>query len=152
MRAVVQRVKQAKVTVSGDTVGEIGAGLLVFLGISRSDTIKDVDWLVGKVVHLRIFDDSLGRLQHDVRDIGGKLLVVSQFTLYGDVRRGRRPDFTLAAPAMMAEPLYQRFINGCRLLLPVETGIFGADMDVSIVNWGPVTLWVETPGADKTVE
>ena len=136
MRSLVQRVKQAKVTVDGDTVGEIGPGLLIFLGIARSDTIKDVDWLVEKIVHLRIFDDSLGRLQHDVRDIGGQLLVVSQFTLYGEVRRGRRPDFVLAAPAAMAEPLYQRFISGCRRILPVESGTFGADMDVSLVNWG----------------
>lgn len=152
MRALVQRVKQAKVTVAGDTVGEIGVGLLVFLGITISDTIEDVDWLVEKVVHLRIFDDASGRLQHDVRDIGGKLLVVSQFTLYGEARRGRRPDFALAAPAMMAEPLYQRFLSGCRQILSVETGIFGADMDVSLVNWGPVTIWVESPRSGKTVE
>jgi D-tyrosyl-tRNA(Tyr) deacylase len=146
MRAVVQRVRESAVTVDGETVGEIGPGLMVLLGVAAGDAEKDADFLVEKVVHLRIFEDDQGKMNRSVLDAGGSLLVVSQFTLLGDCRKGRRPSFVHAAPPEKAEALYEYFVGKAREHgLPVETGRFRAMMDVSLVNSGPVTLLLESP-------
>jgi D-tyrosyl-tRNA(Tyr) deacylase len=145
MRAVIQRVTGARVTVDGAVVGEIGKGLVVLLGVSRDDTTSDADYLASKIVSLRIFDDAEGKMNVSVKDVGGGLLVVSQFTLYGDVRRGLRPSWSDAAPPEIAEPLYDEFVESCgKLVQPVETGSFRAMMQVELVNDGPVTLIVES--------
>lgn len=149
MRAVLQRVTQAKVEVDGAVTGQIGAGLLVLLGVSKTDTAKDADYLAEKILNLRIFEDDLGKMNRSVLDIAGALLVVSQFTLYGDTRKGRRPGFDAAAPAAPARELYEYFVTAARRSgLQIETGIFQADMAVSLTNDGPVTLIVESL-ADK---
>lgn len=145
MRAVVQRVTRAKVTVEDRTVGEIKHGLLILLGITHDDTKADADYLAAKIVALRIFDDAAGKMNVSVKDAGGGLLIVSQFTLYGDVRRGLRPSWSDAAPPEIAEPLYQYFVESSRKLIkPVETGSFRAMMQVELVNDGPVTLILDT--------
>ncbi|MFP4031551.1 MAG: D-aminoacyl-tRNA deacylase [Desulfococcaceae bacterium] len=145
MRAVVQRVRESSVTVDGETVGEIGPGLMVLLGVADGDAESDADFLVEKVVHLRIFEDDQGKMNRSVLDAGGSLLVVSQFTLLGDCRKGRRPSFANAAPPEKAESLYEYFVDKARTHgLPVETGRFRAMMDVSLVNHGPVTLLLES--------
>jgi D-tyrosyl-tRNA(Tyr) deacylase len=145
MRAVVQRVSRAKVTIDGEAVGEIGIGLLVLLGVTHSDTGEQANWLAEKVVGLRIFGDAEGKMNRDVTEAGGAVLVVSQFTLYGDCRKGRRPSFIDAAGPPIAIPLYEAFINGIkRLGVPVAAGRFGADMQVELVNDGPVTLIVDS--------
>lgn len=144
MRILLQRVKQASVTVDGQIVGEIGHGLLIFLGIRGTDTSKELDWMVNKCLGLRIFPDENGKMNRSVQDIDGEILVVSQFTLYGDAKKGFRPGFTEAAGPDFAIPMYEKFIQeigkGAR---HVGTGIFGADMDVSLVNAGPTTIWLE---------
>lgn len=146
MRAVVQRVSAARVDVAGETVGAIDNGLLVLLGITHEDTAEDANWLADKIVALRIFQDAEGKMNRDVAQAKGRVLVVSQFTLYGDCRKGRRPSFVDAAPPEIAIPLYEAFINGVKANgIPVETGKFGAMMQVELVNDGPVTLIVETP-------
>ena len=145
MRAVIQRVTRERVTVEDRIVGEIGKGLVVLLGIAREDTENDADYLAPKIVALRIFDDADGKMNLSVKDAGGGLLVVSQFTLYGDVRRGLRPSWSDAAPPEIAEPLYNYFVESSRKLIePVETGSFRAMMQVELVNDGPVTLIVES--------
>jgi D-tyrosyl-tRNA(Tyr) deacylase len=145
MRAVVQRVTRARVTIEGETVGEIGNGLVVLLGIAPDDTKDDADYLTAKIVALRIFDDAAGRMNLSVKDIDGALLVVSQFTLYGDVRRGLRPSWSDAAPPEVAEPLYEYFVEISRKLLGrVETGSFRKTMQVELVNDGPVTLLLDS--------
>ena len=145
MRAVIQRVTRARVTVDGAIVGEIGKGLVVLLGVARDDTKSDADYLAAKIVALRIFDGADGKMNVSVKDVGGGLLVVSQFTLYGDVRRGLRPSWSDAAPPEIAEPLYNEFVESSRKLIePVETGSFRAMMQVELVNDGPVTLIVES--------
>ncbi|HEX2269628.1 MAG TPA: D-aminoacyl-tRNA deacylase [Pyrinomonadaceae bacterium] len=145
MRAVVQRVTRGRVTVEQRVTGEIGNGLVVLLGVSRNDTRADADYLASKIVALRIFDDDAGKMNLSVKDAGGGLLVVSQFTLYGDVRRGLRPSWSDAAPPEMAEPLYDYFVESSRKLIqPVETGSFRAMMEVELVNNGPVTLILES--------
>jgi D-tyrosyl-tRNA(Tyr) deacylase len=145
MRAVVQRVRESAVTVDGETVGRIGVGLMVLLGVADDDGEADADFLVEKVVHLRIFEDDKGKMNRSVLDVGGGLLVVSQFTLLGDCRKGRRPSFVHAAPPEKAEALYEYFVAKARTHgLPVETGRFRAMMDVSLVNSGPVTLLLES--------
>ena len=145
MRAVIQRVTRARVTVDDHVVGEIGKGLVVLLGIARDDTKSDADYLASKIVALRIFDDADGKMNVSVKDVGGGLLVVSQFTLYGDTRRGLRPSWSDAAPPEIAEPLYNYFVESSRKLIqPVETGSFRAMMQVELVNDGPVTLIVES--------
>ena len=145
MRAVIQRVTRARVTVDGAVIGEIGKGLVVLLGVARDDTKSDADYLASKIVALRIFDDADGKMNVSVKDVGGGLLVVSQFTLYGDVRRGLRPSWSDAAPPEIAEPLYNEFVESSRKLIePVETGSFRAMMEVELVNDGPVTLIVES--------
>jgi D-aminoacyl-tRNA deacylase len=144
MRVVVQRVSRAKVTVDGEIVGEIGRGLLVLLGIAPDDTLDQVGWLAEKVVGLRIFRDDEGKMNRDVTEVGGGVLVVSQFTLYGDCSKGKRPSFIAAAKPEIAIPLYEAFINAVKALgVPAAAGRFGADMHVELVNEGPVTLIVE---------
>jgi D-tyrosyl-tRNA(Tyr) deacylase len=148
VRALVQRVARARVAVDGRVAGEIGAGLVVLLGATHADGSAEADWLARKVAGLRVFDDGQGRMDKDVREAGGGALVVPQFTLYGDARRGRRPDFTAAARPEHAEPLFERF---CVALagegVAVARGVFRAHMEVELVNVGPVTLLVETPVA-----
>ena len=145
MRAVVQRVSRAQVRVDQTVTGNIGAGLLVLLGVTHADTSSDADYLVDKIVHLRIFADEAGKMNRSLIDIVGSPLVVSQFTLYGDCRKGRRPSFDSAAPAETARALYEHFVDAARSRgVPVETGVFQAHMDVELVNDGPVTLILET--------
>lgn len=145
MRAVVQRVTRASVTIEGQTVGEIENGLVVLLGIARDDTKDDADYLVPKIIALRIFDDADGRMNVSLKDAAGGMLVVSQFTLYGDVRRGLRPSWSDAAPPESAEPLYDYFVESSRKLLGrVETGSFRKMMQVELVNDGPVTLLLDS--------
>ena len=145
MRAVVQRVTRASVKVDGEAVGEIGHGLLILLGIARDDTEKDVTYLVEKIAALRIFDDEEGRMNRAVKDIDGGLLIVSQFTLYGDVRRGLRPSWIEAAQPEMAEPLYNYFVDQTKKTVrQVATGSFRAMMHVELVNDGPVTILLDS--------
>lgn len=144
MRAFIQRVTEASVRIDGEIVGQIGAGLLVLLGIRTTDTRAEADWLAEKLPALRIFEDSEGKMNLSLLDIGGELLVVSQFTLYGDARKGRRPSYIDAAPPAVSEPLYEYFVEKLRSAgLSVATGRFGADMKVSLVNDGPVTILLE---------
>jgi D-tyrosyl-tRNA(Tyr) deacylase len=146
MRVVIQRVKQARVEVDGQVTGTIGPGLLVLLGIAKTDAEKDVEYLVEKVLGLRIFPDSDGKMNRNIEDAGGSLLVVSQFTLYGDCRKGRRPSFDLAAPPREAAPLYEYFVTTARKsAVRVETGVFQASMQVHLVNDGPVTIICDSP-------
>src|SRR5215208_2106383 len=145
MRAVVQRVTRARVTVADQITGEIQNGLVVLLGIARDDTKDDADYLVPKIISLRIFDDAEGRMNVSVKGINGGLLVVSQFTLYGDVRRGLRPSWSDAAAPEIAEPLYDYFVEASRKLLErVETGSFRKMMQVELVNDGPVTILLDS--------
>ena len=145
MRAVVQRVSQARVEVDGQVTGAIAAGLLVLLGVHRNDTDKDLVWMADKIQHLRIFEDEQGLMNRSLKDVHGQLLVVSQFTLYGDCRKGRRPSWNEAAPPEMAKQLYDRFIDVCRERdIPTEAGIFQAMMEVSLINDGPVTLLIDS--------
>jgi D-tyrosyl-tRNA(Tyr) deacylase len=146
MRAVVQRVSRASVRIDGKTVGEIERGLLLLLGITHTDTAEKSRWLADKIAGLRIFNDAEAKMNLALADVGGAALVVSQFTLYGDCRKGRRPSFIDAAPPELAVPLYEEFVNGIKALgIRTETGRFGAMMDVELVNDGPLTLIVETP-------
>jgi D-tyrosyl-tRNA(Tyr) deacylase len=145
MRAVVQRVTRAKVTVDGETVGEIGNGLVVLLGIARDDTKLDAAYLAEKIASLRIFDDEAGKMNVSVKDVNGGLLIVSQFTLYGDVRRGLRPSWIDAAAPEVAEPLYEFFVRQTRgFISDVATGSFRAMMQVELVNDGPVTILLDS--------
>lgn len=145
MRAVIQRVDQAWVTVNGEETGRIGKGLLVLLGVEGSDGPQDLEFLKRKIINLRVFEDLQGKMNLCVGDIGGEVLVVSQFTLYGDCRKGNRPSYTRAAPPALAQQLYDQLIAGVRLEgIRVESGIFQALMKVSLVNDGPVTLLVDS--------
>jgi len=145
MRAVVQRATRASVTVNGEIVGEIGNGLVVLLGIARDDTEKDASYLIEKIAALRIFDDEAGVMNVSVRDVSGAVLIVSQFTLYGDVRRGLRPSWIDAAAPEVAEPLYDFFVGQARRLIErVATGSFRAMMQVELVNDGPVTILLDS--------
>ena len=145
MRAVVQRVSRAKVTVNGGTAGQIGRGLLVLLGVGHSDSESDADYLCDKIVGLRVFEDENGKMNRSVAEAGGQLLVVSQFTLYGDVRRGKRPSFDDAAPPQRARELYEYFVNRVRLAgVPCETGRFQEMMQVELLNEGPVTILLDS--------
>ena len=145
MRAVIQRVARAKVEVDGKITGEIAAGLLVLLGVAKTDRASDAEFLAAKVCELRIFCDENGKMNRSLTDVAGKLLVVSQFSLYGDCRKGRRPSFDQAAGAELARTLYEHFVQTARLTgLSVATGIFQADMQVSLVNDGPVTLILDS--------
>ena len=145
MRAVIQRVSQARVLVDQEVAGRIGRGLLVLLGVARDDTAEQAGWLADKVVSLRVFEDEAGKINLGVADIVGEILVVSQFTLYGDCRKGRRPSFLDAAPPETAIPLYEAFIDAIRAQgIRTATGRFGAMMQVELVNDGPVTLIVDS--------
>ncbi len=144
MRMLIQRVSGAAVSIDGQETSRIGKGLLVLLGIKDGDTVKEADFLVEKCLHLRIFADQDDKMNLSLLDIGGQVMVVSQFTLYGDTRRGRRPSFTLAAPPEQSEPLYEYVVNKLQQAgVKVATGKFGAMMAVSLVNDGPVTMWLE---------
>jgi len=145
MRAVVQRVSRAEVVIDGVTVGHIGQGILALVAISRDDTEKDLLWMARKIVELRIFDDEEGKLNRSLQDVHGQLLVVSQFTLYGDCRKGRRPSYTDAAPPADAERLYNDFVAIAHQFVPdVQTGRFQAIMQVTLSNSGPVTLILDS--------
>ena len=145
MRAVVQRATRARVVIDGDTVGEIGRGLVVLLGVTHTDTAEAAAWLADKVVGLRIFNDDDGKMNRSVADVGGGVLVVSQFTLYGDCQKGRRPSFIDAARPEVAIPLYETFVNEVKALgVPAATGRFGAMMQVELVNDGPVTIIIDS--------
>jgi D-tyrosyl-tRNA(Tyr) deacylase len=145
MRAVIQRVKSASVTVEGRVVSEIREGLLVFLGVAQEDTLADIDYMANKIANLRIFEDDQGRMNLSILDIDGEALVVSQFTLYGDCRKGRRPSFIAAARPEKADPLYQEFMDKISQLgVPVKAGVFQAMMDVELINDGPVTMLLDS--------
>lgn len=145
MKVVVQRCKEAKVTVGDEITGSITSGLTVLVGVTHDDEEKDARYLAEKVAGLRIFEDEDGKMNHSVMDVGGDVLSISQFTLYGDCRKGKRPNFMAAAKPEAAERLYELFNSELRTKgLKVETGMFGAMMDVSLVNWGPVTLVIDS--------
>lgn len=145
MRVLVQRVTEASVTVAGARIGAIGPGLLLLVGVTMTDDAEDARYLAGKVANLRVFEDEAGKMNRSALECGYAALVVSQFTLYGDTRKGRRPSFVRAAPPAQAEPLVDLFAAELRSTgLPVETGRFGAEMAVGLVNAGPVTLWLDT--------
>ena len=145
MRAVLQRVSYAKVSVDGETTGEIGTGFLILLGVAPEDTEAEARYLAGKCVGLRVFPDDEGRMNRELADVGGSLLVVSQFTLYGDCRKGKRPNFMGAAKGEQANRLYEYFVDCCRDFgVTVQTGAFGADMKVELLNDGPVTILMDT--------
>lgn len=145
MRAVVQKVTSSKVTVDEEVVGQIGSGLLVLLGVTHDDTSKDVDYMVDKVTNLRIFEDENEKMNLSLKDVGGEILAVSQFTLYGDARKGRRPSFSDAARPEVANPLYEEFVEKIKSQgINVGTGKFGAHMMVDLTNDGPVTILLES--------
>lgn len=146
MRMLVQRVKHASVTIDGRLHSRTGAGLLVFVGVGLEDTLEDAEYLAGKLVRLRIFDDEAGVMNLDVRQTGGEVLVVSQFTLQASTRKGNRPSYVRAAPEAVSRPLYEGFAARVAELLgrPVATGVFGADMQVELLNDGPVTIWMDS--------
>jgi len=149
MRILVQRVKAAAVRIDGRVVGEVGTGVMALLGVAHADTAAEVEFLADKLVNLRIFEDEAGKMNRSLLDVGGAALVVSQFTLYGDCRKGRRPSFTDAAAPAVAIPLYERFVAQVRAAgVTVGTGEFGADMEVEIHNSGPVTLMLERNHGD----
>jgi len=146
MRSIIQRVTQATVVADGKTVGEIGVGVLVLLGIEAADTLEDIEWLAGKIARLRIFPDAAGAMNQSVTDIGGQALVVSQFTLFASTKKGNRPSFIRAAPPEFAERMYTDFCRELEVLLgkPVPRGVFGAHMSVQLVNDGPVSIWIDS--------
>jgi len=147
MRLVIQRVHEASVTVEGQVTGRIGPGLLALAGFAPADTPAGLAWMARKLVQLRIFADEHGQMNRSVRDVGGQVLVVSQFTLLADARKGNRPSYAAAAPPPVAEPLYEQFVAlvATELGQPVPTGVFGADMQVSLINDGPVTIVLDSP-------
>jgi len=147
MKALIQRVSSASVSIGGDCVAEIKTGLLVLLGVSESDTPREVFWMVSKVANLRVFNDAEGKMNLRLADTGGDVLLVSQFTLYGDARKGNRPSFVQAARPENAKPLYEMFLSELQKTLnkTIPTGVFGADMQVSLINDGPVTIMIESP-------
>lgn len=145
MRVLLQRVKQASVTVNGVITGQIAHGILVFVGIAANDTVHEIEWMSHKITNLRIFSDEDGKMNRSVSDVQGGILLVSQFTLYGDAQKGLRPSYINAAPPEIAEPLYNRMLEHLRDKsgLRVEAGIFAAMMNVELINDGPVTIWLE---------
>jgi D-tyrosyl-tRNA(Tyr) deacylase len=145
LRALIQKVSQANVKVEGEIRGSIGRGFLILLGVGQQDTVRQAEWLADKVINLRIFEDEQGKMNLSLLEVGGEALVVSQFTLFADCRKGRRPSFTQAARPEVAVPLYEHFVDQLRAKLPkVATGVFQTHMDVSLNNDGPVTLWLDT--------
>ncbi len=150
MRVLVQRVRHASVEVGGAIIGNIEQGLLLFVGIAPNDGVSDLEWMSSKVLNLRIFEDDAGKMNRSVLDVQGGILAVSQFTLYGDARKGNRPSFTDAARPEIAEPLYNQFVEKLRLSsLNIQTGRFAAQMQVELINDGPITLMLESPNALK---
>ena len=145
MKAIVQRVSAAEVKVDKEVTGKIGFGLLVLLGVAQGDTIEEMEYLCSKMLHLRIFPDSEGRMNRSLLDVQGEILLVSQFTLLGDARKGRRPNFTKAAAPDVALKLYTEAASWLRRHVKVQTGVFGAKMELSLTNDGPVTIILETP-------
>lgn len=145
MRVLIQRVREASVTVDGVITGAIEQGLLIFVGITATDTSRELHWMCEKILHLRIFPDDDGKMNRSVLDVAGGLLVVSQFTLYGDAHKGNRPSYTNAAPPAIAKPMYNTMLDYFRQHNPlgIQAGIFGAMMDVRLLNDGPVTIWLE---------
>lgn len=144
MRAVVQRVSRASVTISGEVCGKIGPGFLVLLGVEDTDGPEDLAYICDKILGLRVFEDAAGKMNLDILQTGGKVLLISQFTLYGDARHGRRPSFIKAARPETAIPLYEEMVERLRRKVPVETGRFGAEMQVELINDGPVTILLES--------
>lgn len=146
MRVVIQRVSEASVRIDGEVVGQIGAGLLVLLGIEEADGVEDADWLVSKIAQMRIFSDEAGKMNRSVAECGGGVLVVSQFTLHASTKKGNRPSFIRAARPEQAVPLYEGFLNAMesRIGKRVERGVFGGDMQVALVNDGPVTICMDS--------
>lgn len=146
MRVVLQRVKAADVTVDREMTGKIGPGLLVLAGFEASDGEADLDWMADKIVRLRLFSDTSGVMNRSVQEVGGEILAVSQFTLYASVKKGNRPSWSRAAPGDVSQPLFARFVEKLAVALgqPVPTGVFGADMQVSLINDGPVTLTIDS--------
>ena len=146
MRAVIQRASEASVTINGQVRGGIDRGFVVLLGIEDADTTSDIEWLCGKIARLRVFNDNDGLMNSSLADIGGGVLVISQFTLHASTKKGNRPSFTKAAAPNIAVPLYEKFIHNLQLVLrkPIETGEFGANMEVSLINDGPVTLTIDS--------
>jgi D-tyrosyl-tRNA(Tyr) deacylase len=146
MRVLVQRVTQASVTVEGSITGQIGPGLLLLVGVEEADTPADIDWLVRKVSQLRIFNDEQGVMNRSVLDAGGQVLAVSQFTLFASCKKGNRPGYSRAARGEISQPMFDRFVATMAAALgkPVPTGVFGADMQVALVNDGPVTIWLDS--------
>jgi D-aminoacyl-tRNA deacylase len=146
MRALLQRVREASVTVDGNVTGAIGAGALVFVGVMDGDSDDDRDWLVHKIVNLRVFDDDDGVMNRSILDAGGNVLAVSQFTLYASTKKGQRPSWSTAARPDIAKPIFNAFVAALSTALgkPVETGVFGAHMRVALVNDGPVTIWLDS--------
>ncbi len=146
MRAVIQRVKHASVAIEGSVVGKIEHGLLILLGVEAADSAEDIEWLAGKISRLRVFDDEQGVMNLDVTQVGGRALVVSQFTLYASTKKGNRPSYIRSAPEPISRPMYEQFVARLEELLQskVERGVFGADMQVSLLNDGPVTICIDT--------
>lgn len=146
MRLLIQRVREASVTIEGDVRSQIGQGLLVLVGIEEADGDEDIEWLAGKLLRLRIFDDEQGVMNLDVQQVGGELLIVSQFTLFASTRKGNRPSYIRSAGEAISRPLYERFVRRVEELAgrSVGTGEFGADMQVALVNDGPVTIWIDS--------
>lgn len=146
MKIVLQRVQKASVSIDNKTVAKINKGLLLLVGITNDDSEKDIDWLVKKVSQLRVFNDELGKMNLSLQDIDGEALVVSQFTLYANIKKGNRPSYIAAARPEIAVPLYELFIQklGLAITKPIQTGVFGADMQVSLINDGPVTILMDS--------
>lgn len=146
MRALIQRVARASVTINGEVFSQIDRGLLVFVGVEAIDTTDDIDWLVGKIARMRIFDDEAGVMNLDVNKVGGNVLVVSQFTLHASTKKGNRPSYIKAAPEAISRPLYEEFTRRMSVYLgrEVGTGVFGADMKVELLNDGPVSIWIDS--------
>ena len=146
MRALLQRVSSASVSVDGKTVSSIQHGILILLGIEEADDSSDIDWLCGKISLLRIFEDEEGKMNRSIQDIGGDVIVVSQFTLHASTKKGNRPSFLKAAPPAISEPLYRAFCDALsqKINSPIGRGIFGADMQVTLTNDGPVTIWIDS--------
>ncbi len=146
MRAVVQRVNEASVSIDGALYSQIGVGLLVFLGVESADSCDDIEWLAGKIMRMRIFDDSNGVMNLDLEQVDGRVLVVSQFTLHASTKKGNRPSYIKAAPEAISRPLYEEFVSHLAQIMghEVKTGVFGADMKVSLLNNGPVTIWIDS--------
>ena len=146
MRVVIQRVRRGSVEVEGKTIGEIGKGLAILLGVEEADTQEDIDWLCGKISRLRIFDDENGVMNLDVQQAGGRAIVISQFTLYASTKKGNRPSYIRSAPEPISRPMYEKFVTTLSATLgaDVEHGEFGADMQVSLINDGPVTICIDS--------